>query len=208
MLPGKTTTGMRQPAPVAKAFQTVDQIGPVSILINNAALYPRRDILDETPESFAETVNVNLGGVVSASHEALARMVQSGHGRIVNVASMADVAPLPASAAYSVSKGAARVFTRALVADLADRFPNIVISDWLPGMLATRMGVDDGLPPEVAARWGAALALLQDPSLTGTIWEMDTELLPPRGLKGKVKDLVLMRRRRPRRINAGAAAPH
>lgn len=191
---------MADPASMARGFVEADAFGSVTILINNAALYPRRDVLDETPASFAATIDVNLGGVVSATHEALARMVETGRGRIVNVASMADVAPLPASAAYSVSKGAARVFSRALVADLADRFPGIVISDWMPGMLATRMGVAEGLRPDVAARWGVELALMADGSLNGTLWEMDRELLPPRGLKGKVKDLVLMRRRRPRTL--------
>ena len=184
-----------QPDQVAQAFAEIDRIGPTTILINNAAIYPRRDMLDETPDSFAATMATNLGGVVAATHEALIRMVETGHGRIVNVASMADIAPLPGSAAYSVSKGAARIYTRALVADLQDRFPGIVISDWLPGILATRMGISDGLAPEDAARWGARLATWHDPSLNGTVWEMNRELLPPRGLKGRIKDRLLGRRR-------------
>lgn len=183
------------PAQVARAFTEIDKIGTVTILINNAAVYPRRDILDETPDSFAATVATNLGGVVASTHEALARMVETGRGRIVNVASMADVAPLPGSAAYSVSKGAARIYTRALVADLQDRFPGIVISDWLPGMLATRMGVSEGLAPGDAARWGARLAMWNDRSLNGTVWEMNRELLPPRGLKGRIRDRILGRKR-------------
>lgn len=183
------------PVQVARAFAEIDAIGTPTILVNNAAVYPRRDILDETPQSFAETMNTNLGGVVAASHEALTRMIRTGEGRIVNVASMADIAPLPGSAAYSVSKGAARILTRALVADLGDRFPGIVISDWLPGVLATRMGVSEGLAPDVAAKWGARLAMWHDPSLNGTVWEMNRELLPPRGLKGRIKDRLLGRRR-------------
>ena len=88
---------MANPESVAKAFAEIDAIGPVSILINNAALYPRRDILDETPASFTATMDVNLGGVISATHEALGRMVQRGRGRIVNVASMAAKRGGPAS---------------------------------------------------------------------------------------------------------------
>lgn len=186
---------LADPEQVTRAFAEIDQIGPVRILVNNAAVYPRRDILDETPESFAATMSTNLGGVVAATHEALMRMIETGHGRIVNVASMADIAPLPGSAAYSVSKGAARIYTRAVVADLQDRFPSIVVSDWLPGMLATRMGVRDGLAPEDAARWGARLATWHDPSLNGTVWEMNRELLPPRSLKGRIKDRLLGKRR-------------
>lgn len=163
-------------------------LGPVVRLINNAAVYPRRDFLEETADSFMATVAVNLGGVVACSAAVLPEMVDRGAGRILNVSTFADMAPLPASSAYAVSKGAARIFTRALIADLGDRFPGIVINDWMPGILATTMGMADGLDPAIAARWGAELALMQDRSLMGTIWEMDRELLPPRSFKRRLLD--------------------
>ena len=186
---------------VRSAFAKVKtEHGAVALLINNAAVYPRRDMLDETAESFLETVAINLGGVVACSRAALEQMCKTGRGRILNVATFADLNPLPASSAYSVSKGAARIFTRALIADTADRFPGIVIGDWMPGMLQTTMGIPDGLPPEASAKWGVELALRCDPALTGAVFEQDTEVLPPRGLKGKLKDLLLLRRRWPRRL--------
>ena len=191
------------PAAVAAAFDRIDDAGVPRILINNAAIYEHFDFLDAPPEAFMRAVAVNLGGVVNCCHAALKRMTRDGAGRIVNVASFADLAPLPASAAYSVSKGAARILTRALVADLADRFPDIVITDWAPGALATRMGLPDGLPPETAAKWGAALALETDPALNGRVFERDRELPPPRGLKGRIKDLVLLRRPPPPRVLEG-----
>ncbi len=179
------------PAAVRTVFE---ELGPVHLLINNAAVYPRRDFLEESAEGFMHSVNINLGGVVACTGCALESMVETGVGRIVNVATFADIAPLPASAAYAVSKGAARVLTRALVADLGDRFPDIVISDWMPGMLATGMGIEDGLAPEVSARWGVAFALWHERSLNGAVFEMEREILPPRGIKGKVKDLILLRK--------------
>ena len=184
---------------VAAAFAALP--APVTHLINSAAVYPRRDILDETPASFTATVAINLGGVVACTDAALRQMVQTGVGRIMNVSTFADIAPLPASAAYAVSKGAARIFTRALVADLGDRLPRIVVNDWMPGMLATGMGIADGLDPAVAAGWGAELVLMDDPTLTGTVWEMDRELLPARSFKGRIKDRLLLRaRQKPRRL--------
>lgn len=186
---------------VAEGFATlIARHGPLALLINNAAVYPRRDLLAETPQSFWQAMAINLGGVYACSWHALQDMAPRGTGRILNVASYADIAPLPASAAYSVSKGAARVLTRAMAADLFDRFPGIVIGDWLPGALATQMGIPEGLRPEDAARWGVRLALMRDPALTGTVFERDTELLPPRGLKRKVKDALMLRRPRPRRL--------
>jgi len=180
---------------VDMAFVEIEKsYGTVTLLINNAAIFPRLDFLDETPDSFQETMSVNLGGVITCTHSALKYMKNNGLGRILNVASFADIAPMPASSAYSVSKGAARILTKALVADLADRFPDIVITDWLPGMLATGMGVPDGLDPAAAAKWGAALALWHDPSLNGVTFEQNCELLAPRPLKRRVKDLILLRK--------------
>ncbi|GAA4221479.1 NADP-dependent 3-hydroxy acid dehydrogenase YdfG [Sagittula marina] len=178
-----------------------DGVGPVAVLVNNAAVYPRKDFLSETGDSFMQTVNTNLGGTVHCTRAALAGMVQTGRGRILNVATFADVAPLPTASAYAVSKGAARIFTRAVVADLGDRFPGIVMSDWMPGMLATKMGIADGLDPEVTAAWGVQLALSCDRSLTGSVFEMDHEVLEPRGLKSRLKDVILLRRKRARRVS-------
>ncbi|MGX9352182.1 SDR family oxidoreductase [Shimia sp. W99] len=189
------------PASVKAAFAQARALGPVTILINNAGVYPHRDIFDETAQSFMETVQTNLGGMVTCTREALADMGAAGEGRIVNVSSFSDLSPPPCSAAYSVSKGACTVFSRALVADLGDRLPGIVVSTWMPGMLNTDMGIPEGLDPAVAAKWGAALALWSDRTLNGTVFEMDREILPPRGLKGKLKDMLLLRRRKPRRIS-------
>ncbi len=186
---------------VAETFAAlIARHGPLALLINNAAVYPKTDILQETPAKFWHTMAINTGGIYACSFAALQDMAPRGSGRILNVASFADFAPLPASAAYSVSKGASRVVTRAFVADLFDRFPDIVIGDWLPGALATDMGIPDGLPPATAARWGVKLALMRDPALNGVTFERDLELLPPRGLKAKLKDTLLLRRPKPRRL--------
>jgi len=188
---------------VRAAFARIDALGEIAVLVNNAAVHPRRDILAESADSFMEVVAINLGGTLACSLQALARFAVRGEGRIVNVATFADLAPAPASAAYSVSKGAARILTRALVADLGDRFPRIEVLDWMPGMLATRMGIEDGLDPQVAARWGAGLALLRWPGLNGTTWEMDREILPPRSLRRRLFERLAGRRRPARQLPPG-----
>lgn len=180
---------------VAAAFRKIDELdAPISILINNAGIYDRFDFLAESPAFYARSIDVNLGGVITTCHEALTRMVATGSGRIVNVTTFADLAPMPGSSAYSVSKGAARIFTRALVADICDRFPEIVINDWIPGALATQMGIADGILPEEAAAWGAELAQLHDQSLTGTLFDQNREILPVRSLKGRLRDLLLFQK--------------
>lgn len=185
----------------AVVAQIAEQLGTPRLLINNAAIYPRRDILDMPQGAFMETMAINLGGMVNAVQAVLPHMVNDGVGRILNVATFADMSPLPMSSEYSTSKGAARIFTRALIADIGDRFPDIVVGDWMPGMLATQMGIEDGLAPEVAAGWGAALALMHDPALSGTTFEMDREILGGSGLKRKLKAIVTFSRpQKPRLI--------
>ncbi len=188
-------------ADVRGIIETIVQAhGPITILVNNAAINPHRDFLDESGESFANTVAINLGGTVNVTRAVLDNMVQSGVGRILNVSSFAGDAPAPANSAYSVSKGAQRIFSQALSRDLSDRFPDIVVNTWMPGALATDMGPPTGIAPEHAAIWGVKLAFSHDRSLTGTTFERDTELLPNRSLKRRILDTVLMRHRRPRRV--------
>jgi L-xylulose reductase len=185
---------------VQATFKKISRLGAVDCLINNAAVYPRKDFLEETPASFMQTVSVNLGGTIACTRAALEGMVQTGRGRILNVTTFADLHPIPTSSAYAVSKGAARIFSRALIADVCDRFPDIVISDWVPGVLATDMGLPDGISPEEAARWGAELALWSDQSLTGTLWQRDQEVLPAQSLKRRLLNKIRGKAVQPRKL--------
>ena len=196
------TADVADPAAVARAFEEIKAAAGVpTILINNAAVYPRRDILDETPESFMQSVNINLGGVFYCCHAVLPGMVQRGYGRIVNLSTFAHIAPAPTAAAYSITKGAAQTLTKSLVADLGDRFPDIVINDWIPGALKTRMGIPDGIEPADAAKWGVRLALWHDPMLTGRLFDQDIEILEPISLKRKLLNKLIGGKRVPLRLS-------
>lgn len=184
------------------AFAQIDEtLGPVDTLINNAAIYPHRDFLEETPESFMSTININLGGPAVCAMLALERMVARGHGRIVNVASFAGRKPTHLSSAYSVSKGAALILTQAMVTDLGDRFPDIVINDWVPGALNTSMGIPDGIPVEQAASWGVSLAMLRDRDLNGVTFLGDREQVPPQSFKRRLFYKLTGMARKPRQIS-------
>lgn len=196
------TADVSDPQAVEQAFRKIETVaGTPTILINNAAVYPRRDILDETPESFMQSVNINLGGVFYCCHAVLPGMVTRGYGRIVNLSTFAHIAPAPTAAAYSVTKGAAQTFTKSLVADLGDRFPDIVINDWIPGALKTQMGIPDGIDPADSAKWGVRLALWHDPMLTGRLFDRNIEFLEPVSLKRKVLDKLIGRKRIPLRLS-------
>lgn len=189
------TADASSPQDAARAFTEIRaRFGAPTILINAAEVYPHRDILDETPESFMATLQTNLGAAFNCCHEILPAMVASGKGRIINVVTFADIQPVPFSAGYSVSKGALRILTRSLVADLGERLPGIVINDWIPGSHAPRRGIADGIPPAVVAEWGARLALLQDPGISGLVFLRDREHQQELSWKRKLKDRVLGKR--------------
>ncbi|SMD03054.1 SDR family NAD(P)-dependent oxidoreductase [Primorskyibacter flagellatus] len=182
-------------------FNRIDtELGSPDILVNNAAVYPHRDFLEETPESFRQVLEINLGGMVTCAILALERMVEHGQGRIINVATFAGSRPAPLASAYSVSKGACRILTQAIVEDLKDRFPDIVITDWVPGALNTQMGIPDGIAPETAAQWGVALALWRDPDLNGATFVQDQEHLSTLSLKRRLLNKLTGRAKAPRRI--------
>lgn len=185
-------------------FEAIDRdLGPVDTVINNAAVYPHRDFLEETPESFQQTLAINLGGMVAVSQLSLARMVEAGQGRIVNVTSYADRRPVQLSSAYSVSKGAGRILTRAMVADLGDRFPDIVINDWIPGALNTAMGIPEGHEVAEAAKWGAGLALWRARDLNGVVFVENREELPALSFKRRLFNKLTGQSPAPRVIAAG-----
>lgn len=193
---------------VKSAFARIRaEIGDVTILVNNASVHSQLDFLQETPTSFMKSVETNLGGAVACTYSALQCMVETGIGRILNVGTLVDTTPRPGASAFSVSTGATRMLTLALVADLADRFPNIVISHWVPGLLATAMGHSVGLDPAVAACWGANLALWHDRSLNGATFDRDAEILPIQRWKSRVWDRLRLRGApTPRRLDADHGA--
>jgi NAD(P)-dependent dehydrogenase (short-subunit alcohol dehydrogenase family) len=191
------------PSAVSAAFEHIRAaLGPVDILINNTSLHPRRDIMDESARSFMDTIAVNLGGTVNCTREALSDMVQRGQGRIIDVGAPVAPGSIPGSIAYTVSRGATQMFSKALVVDLADRFPRIVISHWVPGAVREAPRWSGPIPIETLAYWGASLALMRDPNLNGTIWELDRELPPARSLARRVADRVLWQTPRIRRLPA------
>ena len=62
--------------------------------------------------------DVNVKGVIFGTRAAAARMIPQGHGHVVNIASMAALAPIPGLALYSASKYAVRAFSLAAAEEL------------------------------------------------------------------------------------------
>lgn len=106
------------PEAVETAFQTVDSIGTLDILVNCAGIGFVGDILATAPEDFDRLMSVNAKGVFLCSKAAVQRMKASGKGgSIVNIASIASKVALSERFAYAATKGAVLMMTRALACD-------------------------------------------------------------------------------------------
>ncbi len=118
---------------------TVDAFGDLSILVNNAGIFPSYKFLDTTDDGFDDIMDVNLKGVLRYSLAAARVMIQAGNGgKIVNIASDAGISPEAAQSPYSVSKSGVIMLTKSMAVDLAPY--NILVNAIAPGGIITPGG--------------------------------------------------------------------
>jgi 2-hydroxycyclohexanecarboxyl-CoA dehydrogenase len=91
-----------------------EALGPVSILVNNAGTDHFGFFKDTSEDLWERIVDINLMGVLRATHAVLPSMIEQGRGRIVNVASEAGRVGSSGSAAYSAAKGGVIAFTKTI----------------------------------------------------------------------------------------------
>ena len=94
-------------------------LGGVDILINNAGIIPRGNILETTDDMWFSALDVNLTAVFFLCRAAIPHMQQAGGGAIVNTSSTWGIYPGPNHVAYCTSKAALAAFTKSLGRDHA-----------------------------------------------------------------------------------------
>lgn len=103
---------IRDPQSVRDAFGRVDEgLGPVSAMINNAAVFPFFKLDLATDDQLRAVVETNLLGVMYCSREAIRRMLDRGSGDIVTVSSEVVRHPWPYLSAYSATKAAVEMLS-------------------------------------------------------------------------------------------------
>lgn len=123
------------------AAKLTNREGPVRVLVNCAGVGAMGCIRDSDDATLQRVIDVNLWGVIHACRAFLPSMLAQAHGgHIVNIASMAGLAPLPGAAIYNTSKFAVVGFSESLRAELAPH--GIEVSVVCPGFI--RSGIADG----------------------------------------------------------------
>ncbi|GGD77859.1 SDR family oxidoreductase [Lacimicrobium alkaliphilum] len=138
---------------VARLFETVDrELGPVSVLVNNAAILMPQCRLEEISEArFIEVLRKNVLSCFLCSKEAIKRMSTKNGGAggaIVNVSSAASKSGSPNEYIdYAASKGAVDTLTRGLALEVAQE--GVRVNAVRPGLIYTQMHSSGGEPDRV-----------------------------------------------------------
>lgn len=103
---------------VHKTFQEIERsLGPVTLLVNNAAIPgPIGPFWETDPEQWWRTLDVNLRGAMLCSRRVLPGMISRGQGRIINIAS--STLPVAYFSSYATSKAALVRFTETLAGEV------------------------------------------------------------------------------------------
>jgi 3-oxoacyl-[acyl-carrier protein] reductase len=125
---------------VAGLFDRLEgTLGPVDVLVNNAAVAPACPTADTPLEQWQHTFEVNVTGTFLCSREMVRRLLAAGRtGRIVNISSQAAFrGSRSGKTAYDASKGAVISFTISLALEMARH--GIGVNCVAPGLMYTEM---------------------------------------------------------------------
>jgi NAD(P)-dependent dehydrogenase (short-subunit alcohol dehydrogenase family) len=126
-----------------------EALGPITILINNAARDDRHAIEDVTPEYWDDRIAVNLKHQFFCAQAVAPDMMETGGGAIVNMGSVSWVIGQGNMPCYTTSKSAVQGLTRALARDLGPH--NVRVNSILPGWIMTQRQRELWLTPESEA---------------------------------------------------------
>ena len=125
---------------LAPAIAEVERdLGPVSILVNNAGIAIMRSTLKFRAEDWDRVIETNLNSCFFLSQIAARSMVARKHGKIINIASEYSSFGAQAGIPYAASKGALVQTTKTMAIELAPH--NVQVNAIVPGWIETDMTV-------------------------------------------------------------------
>lgn len=128
------------PHTVQQALEKARKYGPISVVINNAAIGGSGNIDSVDLETWRRTFAVNVEGAYHVCRQILPEMTTEGDGRVVNISSVASIMAYPMAADYASTKGAINSMTRQLASDYSPK--GVRVNAVAPGFIQTEMNAD------------------------------------------------------------------
>jgi 2-hydroxycyclohexanecarboxyl-CoA dehydrogenase len=119
----------------AALAQTKADLGPVTVLVNNAALSPFLAFEDITEDIWDHLMTVNMKGPFLCCQAVIPDMLAAEWGRIINISSSSAQAGSGFHAHYAASKGGVIGLTKGLAIEYANR--GITVNNVPPGFVDT-----------------------------------------------------------------------
>ena len=112
-----------------------EQIGPVSILINNAGIHLKKPMAEVTEADLQRQMQIHVLGAHALSRAAFALMKPHGKGSIIFIASMASLFGIPLIGAYAAAKSALLGLARTMAVEWSPH--GIRVNAIAPGWIET-----------------------------------------------------------------------
>jgi len=109
----------------------------IDILVNNAGYADFDPFLEQKPDTWSRTLEVNLTGTWQVSKAVAKHMVKHGGGRIINIASVAGHKPIVNQSAYCASKHGLLGLSKCMALELREH--NIAVNAISPGAVETKL---------------------------------------------------------------------